>query len=67
MVTSVWALPRMSAKPLPSDPPRYFDVSVLQIGSVPGFAYIRSARWRVELQFAPDEPPKNEMSAAAQN
>ncbi len=65
VVTSVWALPRMWTKPLPSDPPRYFGSTVLQIGSAPGSAYIRSARWRVDLQFAPDGLPKSVMSAAA--
>ena len=54
VVTSVWSLPRMLAKPLLSNPPRYFGSTMLQIGSAPGSAYIRSAGWRVDLQFAPD-------------
>lgn len=65
VVTSVWALPGIWAKPLPSDPPRYFGSTVMQIGTAPGSAYIRSARWRVDLQFASEGPPKSEMSAAA--
>lgn len=65
LTTSIWALPKMLAKPLPSDPPRNLGKTVLQIGSAPGSAYIRSARWRVDLQFAADGPPKSEMSAAA--
>lgn len=65
MVASACALPKIWAKPLPSDAPRYFGSTVLQIGSAPGTTYIRSARWRLELQFAPVGTPKTAIISVA--
>ncbi len=65
VVASIWAVPRVGVKPLPTDPPRYLGSSVVQVGSVPGSAYIRSAHWRVELQSAPNAAQASQISAAS--
>ncbi len=64
LLVSVWTLPRLSAGPLPGDPPRYLGASVVQIGYSPGSAYVRLERWRVDLQFPSDASTNNQVTAA---
>ena len=64
-VLTGWGLLRVSAHPLRTTPPEHWGGTVAQVGYGAGSAHIRTARWRMELQFTSESPSQAELSTAA--
>jgi uncharacterized RDD family membrane protein YckC len=56
-VGACWALPRLCAQHNPANGPRYLNQIVVQVGQDEKSAYLRVARFRINIQLASDGEP----------
>ncbi len=60
---SVWALPRVCAGPVSTQPPRILGRKVVHVGYTGDAAYVRVSRFRIGAQLDPVAAPKTVVSA----
>ncbi|HKD92712.1 MAG TPA: RDD family protein [Terriglobales bacterium] len=62
-VLSGWGVLRVSAHPLRTTPPSHLGGTVAQVGYATGSAHMRTARWRIELQFTSETPSEAQVNS----